>query len=249
MADEKEFTFKLNGFTPDSIPMGRLGEYMHQVGLLLGECSGVHFSMLKPGSTGIAHKVSSESLPKVMERLRLVENGEAPDTASKAELRLNEMLAEDNIDADYLDDRNKKIAYFPGIKKASPETAYGPISQSGTIDGVVYRVGGVDNSAHVQVVTSENLRVYCATTKEIAQRLGHHLFGAEIRFSGVGKWDRSESGKWSLQGFKIESFEILEDLSLIETIAELRSISGNGWRAVNDPWAELASLRDGLSEA
>jgi hypothetical protein len=63
-----ELRFKISAYTPDSIPLARLGQYVADLGAMLGEPSEVHFARLEQGSTVIVHRVKAEALPKVVER-------------------------------------------------------------------------------------------------------------------------------------------------------------------------------------
>jgi len=46
-----EYRFKIDAYTPDTMPMSRLAEYMRELSEMLGEPSAVHFERLEPGST------------------------------------------------------------------------------------------------------------------------------------------------------------------------------------------------------
>lgn len=243
MADYTEFVFKIDAYTPETIPMGRLGEYMDALANLLGEHDSVHFINLTKGSTKLHHKIKREAEPKVAARLTLVKNGNAPEDAKKAEAALNAMLKADNASGFYNKSDGAEVIFFPGAKTIIPET-YGPIARQGTIDGIVQKLGGKDNIIPVYLEERDGTTIRCSTTKETAKSLAKYLFGEEIRCSGVGKWFRNSDGKWELDVFQISSFEVLEDKSLIEAVAELRSVDGSGWNKVQDPWAELVSFND-----
>lgn len=59
----------IDAFTPDSIPMARLAEYMGGFAALLGHREHVHFGKLKPGSLGLAARVDEIVRPKVDRRI------------------------------------------------------------------------------------------------------------------------------------------------------------------------------------
>ena len=61
--------------------------------------------------------------------------------------------------------------------------------------------------------------------------------------NGRGRWTREGDGKWRLHGFKVYSFEVLNERPLSAVVAELRGVPGNGWENIADPYGELARLR------
>ena len=52
-----EYRWVLEGFTPATIPMTRLAEYMQQLGKLLGSEAAVHFVRVEDGSVAMVSKV------------------------------------------------------------------------------------------------------------------------------------------------------------------------------------------------
>ena len=94
MSKDKEFIFKINAYTPDTIPMARLAEYMAELATLLGEKPHVHFKGVFEGSTNVATIIEHEAEQKVRERLRLVKNNEGPTEALNAFKSINKKLKE-----------------------------------------------------------------------------------------------------------------------------------------------------------
>jgi hypothetical protein len=133
------------------------------------------------------------------------------------------------------------------IERLTPEItepeAFGPFPQRGSLEGVVVRVGGLDETAHVTLEDRGTLWTGCETTRELASELARHLHRGRVRVHGVGRWRRDPDGTWHLDRFRIESFEPLDDAPLAETVARLRAVPGNEWAGLPDPWAALRSLR------
>ena len=80
----KEFRFRIDAFTPDTLPMERLAEYMTDLARMLGEPASVHFVRLDPGSTVLIQRIDEEAEPKVRHRVRTVRSGEGPADALAA---------------------------------------------------------------------------------------------------------------------------------------------------------------------
>jgi hypothetical protein len=96
MAEPREYRFKITPYTPATIPMARLAEYMLEIANVLGEQDHVHFVRLLKGSTVLVHKIESASLPKVEERLTSVRRGDAPSGVVQSIKNINRKLREDN---------------------------------------------------------------------------------------------------------------------------------------------------------
>jgi len=101
-------------------------------------------------------------------------------------------------------------------KKNSP-------SDSRAIDGFVTGIRGKDASIHVTLQSEGRQISGCETNRTIAKQLGARLF-EPVRLFGRGRWVRDGDGEWTLEQFRIESFEPLQDSSLTDALATLRDI-------------------------
>lgn len=234
--------FAIEGLTPETLSMERLAEYLSELSRLLGHKDAVHFHAVERGSVVLAYHVDDTSAAKIARRLAATEAGEGQDDAVRAYRALNKKLAQDGATARVIEQSGAVIIHFPGCKAALSE-AFGPFTQRGSLDGMIVRVGGRDETAHVMLEDHGTHWVGCQTTREIASELGRYLYQGRVRVHGVGRWRRDQDGAWHLDRFRIESFEPLNEASLAETVARLRAIPGNEWPELPDPWATLGSLR------
>src|SRR5262245_42318262 len=79
-----EFRFEIKAYTPETMPLQRLAEYLDHLATLLGEAKSVHLVRLEGGSTVPVLAVDWESVPKVKKRANDVRNNEGPAEATKA---------------------------------------------------------------------------------------------------------------------------------------------------------------------
>lgn len=235
-----EFLFWIDAFSPQTIPMVRLAEYMRELATLLGEPASVHFVKLKRGSTGIVHKVQYEAVPKVRERAAAVRRGEGPRDALRAYETVNKMLRDDNGTATLKDD-SALIIPFPGVR--SGEEKYAAIREHGSIDGEIIRVGGPHKWVPVLISSEGETFSGCWADRVLAKQLAQRLF-EPVRLYGTGKWDRSAEGKWKLHEFVIERFEPLSGEPLTEVLGRIRAINAFKATTVED----LELLRNGPPE-
>ena len=190
----QEYRFKIDAFTPETLPMKRLAEYMDELATLFGSQERVHFLRLEKGSATLVQMVEHEHIPKVKERLEGVKRRNAPQDAIDAYSIIDKMLAQDNatgiLEAKLLGNRKTaKIIEFPGRNRESVEQ-FGPVTQQGTIDGVLVRIGGTDETVPVLLLEEDKIRRYCTCTREIARRLAPYLFAGTLRVFGTGTWRR-----------------------------------------------------------
>ena len=236
-----EFYFWIDAFTPATIPMARLAEYMRELATILGEPAFVHFVRLKRGSTGIVHKVQIEAVPKVRDRATSVRRGDAPRDALRAYEKVNKMLMDDNGTGALKEGTDAIIIPFPGVRSA--EEKYAGIRERGTIDGEVLRVGGPHKWVPVLIESEGEIFSGCWADRVIAKQLAQRLF-EQVRLYGTGKWSRSAEGKWALQEFLIERFDPLSGEPLSEALGRIRAI--NAFKDVT--LDDLEYLRNGPPE-
>lgn len=236
---DAEYRFKIDAYSPDTIPMSRLAEYMGELATILGEQKSVHFERLEPGSTIIVHKVEKEAVPKVRERTTAVRQNSGSTEALKAYKAVNRLLRDDNA-IGILQEQKGIVIRFPGRDEV--EEKYPTIRQQGTLDGVVVSVGGADRTVHVRLLAEGAPVTGCYTTnrqlgKELAAR-----FDETVRLVGVGNWSRDPEGKWQLDTFRIDTFEVLNPILLSAALAELHKLP---IRFDGSAYDELSIIRHG----
>ena len=220
MPGEEVYELYINSFTPETIPMARLADYMANFAELLGHREHVHFGSLKPGSLRVAARVDEIAQPKVDKRVDEIRYGGGPQPARNALTEIDRKLAEDNAVGRIIRGTARLIE-FPG-RTRHVEEKLGPIEQSGTLDGEVIQIGGRDETINVHLRAGEQIHI-CVTSKAIARSLAPHIFGSAIRVRGFGTWARLESGEWILKKFEIAAFEPLDQTPLSKVFEGLRA--------------------------
>lgn len=239
----REYIFRIDAYTPDTIPMVRLAEYMTDLATVLGEYKSVHFVRLASGSTQVVHAVEYESEPKVRERVQAVRNQDGPPEAMRAARAIDQRLAQDNASGSILEPTGAKLLEFPGRKRVT-EPQYGPFNQPGTIDGVPIRIGGESDPVPVHLEEPDQEPHICHASRAVAREIAPYLFSTILRADGVGRWHRDRDGNWIMDRFTIHSFKPLRDVPLSDTVGRLRAIQSTLHR-VADPLAELERIRHG----
>lgn len=240
--DGAEYRFAIDAYSPEKIPMARLAEYMKYLADMFGEPAAVHFARLEPGSTVLVSRIEREAIPKVKRRVVSVRRREGPSDGMRAYKAINRLLREDNgIGLLKERPRGATIIRFPGREEA--QEAFPVVRQHGSVDGVIVRIGGTDQTVHVTLESEGEQITRFVSSRQIALELRHKLF-EPVRLFGRGRWNRDIDGRWTMLDFKIESFEPLVDLPLSEALAELRSIKTE-WGP--EALSELPAIRHGPS--
>ena len=68
----REYRFEIDAFTPASMPMFRLAEYVADLAKIFGNNNNVHLLKIDPGSTVPVVMVEWEAEPKVRDRIRAI---------------------------------------------------------------------------------------------------------------------------------------------------------------------------------
>ncbi len=242
MTKDRQHRFKIDVYTPETLPMERLAEYMLEFAKLLGEPERVHFVDVERGSAVLLARIEEVAALKVERRLADAARGQGDPTALKALRELDNMLANDNAIGQVLDEGGAELIAFQGRNRPKP-LEFGPFREDGVLEGIVIKVGGVGEAAPVWLQDRDRVYKHCSARRSMARDLGKHLYGALLRVSGTGSWMRLSTGAWLMRSFEIRSFELLDDTPLADVIKRLHGVEGADWG--DDPIADLTRLRTG----
>jgi hypothetical protein len=246
VAEHGEYIFEIDVFTPLTLSMKRLNEYIGDLINLFANEDSVHFLRVEEGSASPTMFVDAPAVVRVERRILAVKTGGASVRAKRAFDGLNNKLAEDNAVA-RLYSRQGDLLYFPGRELGtSPEI--GPIREPGTLEGEVIGVAGRDET--IQIYLREGERIHtCTGSKEKARALALHLFEGKVRVFGEGKWKRTKSGEWELSSFFVDSFVPLKTEPHTEVVKDLRSIESAELARIKSPMSYLEELRQEAGES
>lgn len=235
MSDAKHYTFRIQKFTPETMPFGRLVEYYAEIKRMLGVADNLHLTDVFQSSHGSKFRVDFNHETALQKRIAELNAGTAPKPASRAQDTLNAMLKADSTSADFIDNMGQNVIVFPG--KGVDSQASIRMRDSATFVGELYHIAGTKDDAKIRISTEAYGVVFCTTTRDIAKALRDFLF-EDIKVSGRGTWTRDELGKWDIDDFAITDFAPVKRESLRESIDRIRAV-GIEW-----PEDVLADLRD-----
>ena len=235
-----EYRFTIDAFTPRTLPMARLAQYLARLADILGERNQVHLVGIEEGSTALVHEVEPTAVRNVRSRVQAVGRGEAPRDAQEAYRSLDGYLCEDRARAVLREqDNGHGILEFPGADDA--EDPYPLVRERGRIFGVVIRVGGTGDRIPILIESDGEPLSGCHASRDVAKMLAHHLF-EPVRLMGKGSWLRDAEGRWNVQRFSIDAFEPIESTKVSEALSELRAVAGD-W--TEEDYRDLERIRQG----
>ena len=118
VGESLEYRYVIDGFTPETLPMSRLAEYVEKWAALLGETSHVHFERVERGSAVLVAVVDQAAVPKLQTRVNGLQDGTAPPDVRGAYTAMNTLLVKDNSSGRM--EGGAEIIEFPGIKRVVP---------------------------------------------------------------------------------------------------------------------------------
>lgn len=218
----EEYRLKIDGFTPITIPMCKLAEYLSDLSELLGSEEHLHLLSVIDGSAEPAVWVQRSVTTKVERRLLSLKSGTATASVNKAFEKLDARLRCDNTFGKLYGKTSGTIIEFPGSRRPG-EKVVGPIMEPGTVDGEIVRIGGLDETISVHLRDGDTIH-NCQASRDQGRELGKLVF-SRVRLSGRCEWSRSESGVWERGKFYVEGYSVLSPDNLRESIQRLRNLA------------------------
>jgi hypothetical protein len=241
----REYRFKIDAYTPETIPLIRLTEYLHDVAVLFGNTDSVHFgNKVEKGSTVPLLLVRREAETKVRERIQSVRANDGPEDAMRAMKDINERLRKDDAKGAIVDPVKRRILVFPG-RDLNRLLEYGPFTQQGALEGIPIKVGGEGEFVPVHLENKFGEVKWCWAKRSLAKEIARHLFTSVVRVEGTERLIRTRDGEWETKSFRAKGFAVLDtSVTLRESIARLRAIPGK-WKELDDPLGEIVKIRHG----
>ncbi|MDQ2843747.1 MAG: hypothetical protein M3Y72_22445 [Acidobacteriota bacterium] len=238
----REYRFEIDAFSPETIPLVRLSQYLGDLARIMGEHANVHLARIEKGSTVPVIRVDWEAEPKVRERLRAVKFNEGPAESRRAFKEINKRLVEDNANGVLIDPGHTKVLRFPG-RDAANQVEFGPVLQTTVFEGIPIRIGGEADPVPVHLEDGDVRHIIYAP-RRLAKGIAEHLFTAVIRVEGKSRWIRNRLGDWEMQSFYAQDFNVLREGNLRSNVAALREIDAE-WKTLDDPLREMNFIRTG----
>lgn len=106
-------------FTPDTIPLDRLVEYLSQVAKVIGEPKDVHLNRIEASSTKPVLRVNAAVAPLARQQINAVRNGGGSSIQRAAYTRIRQMVRFDGDMPASLRDATGVLLHFPPSDEAA----------------------------------------------------------------------------------------------------------------------------------
>jgi hypothetical protein len=222
-----EYVFRIDVFTPETLPMGRLALYLAALAKMYGHEEHTHFIGVEPGSARLRTAVDPVDAPKVEARLNNLRIGQGTKDAASAKLLLEDLLANDNaVGALSVGDSDHIIIPFVGRNRPT-RIIFPAFREDTTIDGVLVRIGGRDSTAHATLLDGETVHLGVTMSHAMARQLAPLIYGPALRLHGNGRFERQSDGVWKMSDFRVDRHEVLDDRPIHQVLETIREIPGN----------------------
>lgn len=220
MTNKARYTFKIEGFTPETMPFGRLIDYYVQLKQMLGLPEHLHLVGIFESSHGTCLAVDGEARKRVDERLLRIKDGSAPKPALRARDQINFMLQEDGTSGEFFGPDGANVIPFPG-KRADEDVIYSICDQT-VFSGEVYHIAVSKDEVKLRVATDTFGVVFCVAPRSMGVELRSFL-DERLQITGRGTWTRTSDGAWTVSDVTIVDFRPVQK-SLRETVDKLRAL-------------------------
>jgi len=221
MADFERFEFTVPGYTPETMPLDRLIEYLNQLMVILGNPSDLHLVDIKRSSTKPVLVMPHHAAVKAKQRARETWEGGGSVRARQAYQRIRRMVSDDGGKPAILTTRQATILEFPSVDLGADQEI-SSVRQSSSISGELIRVGGDGEFDQVLLKDlSGEVVSGCFATKEVAKQLAKCLH-EQVRLSGIASWHRDRQGVWQIARMKVQTFETLDASTISEALKEIQ---------------------------
>lgn len=240
MTDFEDISFIIPGYTPETMPLNRLIDYLQQMAVILGDPENLHLIDIRKSSTAPVLRAPIATALAARERAQRVQRGEGTKRQTDAYNRIRHMLRRD-AGATISRERPALVKTTSQVFleiPAAPEDSgvVEGLRQFTTIDGQLTRIGGVGEDAALQVQQLDGCILSGFTAKRaLAKELGALLY-EPVRLMGIGQWCRNQEANWVLDRMLVQSYERLEDEDALVTLERLRKLQikwpANAWDAM-----------------
>lgn len=222
--DDDELRMRIPGHLPETLPLERLLAYLQALTELLEPARELHLLRVEEGSAVPVFIARPTVTRDIRDGWARVRRGEATARQRDARGRLMRLVREDGGTVLTLEDAQGVIAEVTDDE--SGPTVIGGIQQQSSLTGMLLRVGGKDGS--VQLLAEDGRiigRIHCP--RDLARAIAPHLY-SWVRIRGPASWERSADGGWRVERMTAQSFDVLLNETLPQTIERLR-LAGIKW--------------------
>ena len=242
-----KYRLRIRGLSLETISLERLAKYITAMASVLGHPEKVHFVKLVPGSIQLECNVEEAAISGVQSRLKDLATSVTRKKDPSAVRAMKSLLHQDGAYGEIVDAHDQAVLSVSSAPNRFDHLAGLSVTEDGDITGQLVQIGGRGSAAHVHLREEPKAKPkVCDIDQKRAQDLARYLYGPPIHVRGTGTWRFERGIGWDMKKFKIQEYDVMEDISLSEAIATLRSILKP--LKIKDPLGELHRIRHGYKE-
>lgn len=225
MTDLERFKFTVPGYSPETMPLDRLMEYLRELGVVLGNPGDLHLVGVEKGSTRPVLAMRHDVAVKARHHAREVAEGGGSARRREAYHSIRRMVAQDGGKPAVLKaPRGAIILKFLSVD-IGLDQVINALRQPTSIEGTLVRIGGIGENAQLLIQDMDGRVIAgCTASRTVAQAMAHLIYHP-IRVSGIGSWHRTEEGKWEVARLHVQTFEPLDEAELEDVVAKLQGLN------------------------
>lgn len=222
MTEFEELEFVIPAFTPETMPLPRLLEYLEEIATVVGVAKDMHLIRIEESSTRPVFKIPRPTAALARQQADAVRQGRGTPAQRGAFDRIRQMVRHDGGEPANLKDRSGVILSFFPLE--SPDAVVATVRQPTSFDGELTRIGGAGEYSAVQMRDAAG-KIYSgfSASRSTAKAMCSLLF-EPLRVTGTGTWERTRNGAWNLSKMLISSFERIEDEAAEEVMRRLGAV-------------------------
>jgi len=245
MTSPETLHFTVEGPFGSLLTLGRLSLYLRDLSALSGDPAGVRITALTTDPLVLTLTAEPSAMNRLRQRLAAIRRGDAKPEAVDAFRALDTRLAADRCKAVLSSERAGELFCFLGRDRPDP-LVFGMVAAADALTGILIRIGGKrEDIVPVHLRDGETTH-FCSTNETVALSLAPHYRLSTLRVFGQGRWQRSAQGRWSMDRFFIDGFEVMDDRPAPAILAQLRAGPPPAWRADDGAAAARLASLDGF---
>lgn len=224
MADLERFEFTVPGYTPDTMPLDRLMEYLGQLAIILGQPSDLHLVAIERSSTRPVLMMRHDVAARARTRVSEVRQGGGSVRRREAFHTIRRMVSEDGGVPAVLRAREGELLEFPGVALGADQVVHS-VRQQTSLEGTLVRVGGIGDNAQLLIQDLSGVVIAgCTASRALAREMGPHIY-RPLRVSGIATWHRTAAGNWEISRLHVQTFDPLEEDEHEDALTQLNAVS------------------------
>lgn len=248
MSEWPKYHLRIGAHSPNTMPLGRLLEYLDSFRKLVSDDTKVHLVDIDDGSTKPAFLVDPDYADTFRRELLDTSNGIGSDKQIAAFNELNYLSAEDGKPSQVQGPDGRNVIEFPGAARPV-KNDHGTISgikKATTIFAIPYKVGRKKANSQkydIWMTDVKNGQVIPKVTAsvEIGVRLGAFL-EQSLSVTGNAELERSADGEWRVASFDVIGFDPFDLKPANDTFSSFKGVAHSIPEDIQD---RLSRLREG----